>query len=405
MFAPTTPGGRWWSGFSSCWVHWASSRLFSAARSPPPRRSPACPSRGGRSYCSQEKLTGPQKAQEIVILRNPALPTDDPAFQQAANDLYKRVLDLGPGIVESGLTYVTTPLPALVSADRHSGLLVFTLAGSLDDAGSNVPRVLKVINEANGQGGYEVVTTGLASIGHDFQTTAEQDLRTGEMIGVGVALIILLLVFGTVVAALIPVGLAVASITVAIGLAAVTGQFFQLSYFVTNMITMMGLAVGIDYSLFVVSRYREERRAGREKIDAVARTGATAGRSVLFSGMTVILALAGMLIVPTSIFRSLAIGAILVVAVAVLAALTLLPAVLGLVGDRVNSLRVPFLRRDALRVWGRPRGRVLGSCDPRGHAPPRRERGRVDAAASGVRRPGSEPPDRVGRRDQSARGV
>ena len=124
----------------------------------------------------------------------------------------------------------------------------------------------------------------------------------------------------------------------AIGLAAVVGQFSPLSYFVTNMITMMGLAVGIDYSLFVVSRYREERGAGRGQVDAVARTGGTAGRSVLFSGMTVIVALAGLLIIPTSLFRSLAIGAILVVAVAVAVAgaLTLLPAVLGLLGDRVS---------------------------------------------------------------------
>ena len=116
------------------------------------------------------------------------------------------------------------------------------------------------------------------------------------------------------------------------------------SFFVTNMITMMGLAVGIDYSLFIVSRYREERFKGLEKMDAIVAAGATASRAVFFSGMTVVLALLGMLIIPTTIFRSLGAGAIFVVVVAMLASLTLLPALLGLLGDRINSLRA-FMRR------------------------------------------------------------
>ena len=107
----------------------------------------------------------------------------------------------------------------------------------------------------------------------------------------------------------------------------------------------MGLATGIDYSLFIVSRYREERLAGRDKVDALTVTGGTASRAVFFSGMTVVLALLGMLIVPTNIFASLAIGAILVVTMAVAAALTLLPAVLSLLGDKIDRLRVPA-------IWG-----------------------------------------------------
>jgi len=111
------------------------------------------------------------------------------------------------------------------------------------------------------------------------------------------------------------------------------------------MISMMGLATGIDYSLFIISRFREERARGRDKLDAISVTGGTASRAVLFSGLTVVLALLGLLIVPTNIFASLAVGAILVVSVSVLAALTLLPAVLGLLGDRVNSLKLPYLGR------------------------------------------------------------
>jgi RND superfamily putative drug exporter len=134
--------------------------------------------------------------------------------------------------------------------------------------------------------------------------------------------VILLAVFGTVVAALVPLVLAIFAIIVALALAALIGQISPLSFFVVNMLTFMGLAVGIDYSLFIVSRYREERRGGCEPLEAVEVSGMTASRAVLFSGMTVVLALVGMLIVPTKIFVSLAAGAILAVLVAVAAALT-----------------------------------------------------------------------------------
>jgi len=141
---------------------------------------------------------------------------------------------------------------------------------------------------------------------------------------------------------------------VALGATALIGQAFDLSIFVTNMITAMGLALGIDYSLFIVSRYREERRRGLEKIDAIAAAGATASRAVFFSGVAVVLALLGMLIVPTTLFTSLATGAILVVIAAVLASLTLLPAVLSLMGDKVNALRIPLSRRSTAKQ-GEPR--------------------------------------------------
>ena len=123
------------------------------------------------------------------------------------------------------------------------------------------------------------------------------------------------------------------------------GLAFQFNFFVTAMITMIGLAVGIDYTLFIVSRYREERANGLDKYDALGRSGETATRAVFFSGVTVVVALVGMLIVPTNIYASLASGAILVVLSSVAASLTLLPAVLSLMGDSVNRLRIPFMSR------------------------------------------------------------
>jgi RND superfamily putative drug exporter len=181
-----------------------------------------------------------------------------------------------------------------------------------------------------------------------------------------IALIVLVAVFGAVVAGIVPIAMGIASIVVATGITAVVGQFMDFSFFVTNMISMMGLAVGIDYSLFIVSRYREERHRGLAKLEAIAASGSTASRAVFFSGMTVVFALAGMLILPTTIFRALALGAIFVVLVAVLASLTFLPALLTLLGDRVNSLRVfrrkqnvdsdshPFWDRITHGVMGRP---------------------------------------------------
>jgi RND superfamily putative drug exporter len=167
---------------------------------------------------------------------------------------------------------------------------------------------------------------------------------------------VLLAVFGALVASLLPLGLGLVAIAVAMGAVGLLGLAFHLAFTVTNMVSMMGLAVAIDYSLFIVSRYREERRSGAAKHDAIQTTGATASRAVLFSGMTVVLALLGLMIVPNSVFRSLATGAIIVVIVAVAAALTLLPAVLALLGDRIDRGRV-FRRKRARRAgptaWSR----------------------------------------------------
>jgi RND superfamily putative drug exporter len=146
------------------------------------------------------------------------------------------------------------------------------------------------------------------------------------------------------------------SIIVALAVVAVLGHAFSLSVFVVNMLTGMGLALGIDYSLFVVSRFREERGKGREKLDAISASAMTANRAVIFSGTTFVIAMFGMFIVPSSIMRSLAVGAIVVGIVSVVASATLLPALLGLLGDRVDRLRVPIVGRRSVEA-ANPEGR------------------------------------------------
>ena len=152
------------------------------------------------------------------------------------------------------------------------------------------------------------------------------------------------MVFGAVVAGVTPIVMGIFSIVVTLGIVGIFGLLWDFSFFTPNLISMMGLAVGIDYSLFIVSRYREERQRGREKLDAIGASGATANRAVFFSGMTVVLALAGMLLVPTTIFRSLAGGAIIVVLVSVAASMTLLPAILATA--RRQDQRRPDLRAE-----------------------------------------------------------
>ena len=172
---------------------------------------------------------------------------------------------------------------------------------------------------------------------------SEEDLAFGESIGVTAAIIVLLIVFGAIVAGLLPLLMTVMfTLPITLGIVGLFGALWDFSFFTPNLISMMGIAVGVDYALFIVSRYREERHNGREKHDAIRASGATASRAVFFSGLTVVVALAGMLLVPTTIFRSLAGGAIIVVLVSVASSMTLLPAVLSLLGDRVNW---PYLSR------------------------------------------------------------
>ena len=197
---------------------------------------------------------------------------------------------------------------------------------------------------------YGYYFVGVPTLELAFQELAEKDLLTGETIGISVAIIILALVFGTVISAIIPIILAIVSIFISVGLAAVIGQFVDLNDFVPNIMTMMGLAVGIDYCLFILSRYREERSTGLDKTEAIVRTNITAGRAVMFSGLTVVLALLGMFVIPEKTFQVFGLGAILVVFVAVMAGITLLPSIIGVLGDRVNKIYVH--KKTTLAVYG-----------------------------------------------------
>jgi uncharacterized membrane protein YdfJ with MMPL/SSD domain len=292
---------------------------------------------------------------EFVVVRSRTTTVGEPAFRAKVTSLADTIA--ATGVVQPVRTFYSTGNRMLVSRDRHAAVL---LVGMWGDGDKGIEKVIDAVDASAG-GGFETAITGEFTADRDFTTLSQQDLEKGELeFGLPVALLVLLLVFGAVVAGLLPVLVAVVSIVIALGLTALVGQAFDLSVYVVNMISGMGLALGIDYSLFVVSRFREERRLGSERLDSIATVGSTASRAVLFSGTAFVLAMLGMVLVPDTILRSLATGAVLVGIVTVLAALTLLPAILTLIGDGVNALRVPWLGRRAQeeagaegRVWSR----------------------------------------------------
>jgi putative drug exporter of the RND superfamily len=275
----------------------------------------------------------PEFTTDVVLVRSRTVPAGSREFTQKVRDV-QDALRRTPGVL-----YVADE-PA--AQTRRAAVIE---AGLVDDsAGDNVIDLVRSSSDRN----FTVLTTGEWTFDTEQSALSLEDLRKGELeFGLPVALIVLLLVFGAVVAGLVPVATALIAILVAVGLTGVVGIFTDLSIFTINMISGMGLALGIDYALFVVSRFREERTNGREKLDAIEAMGSTASRAVLFSGVAFVIAMFGLLLIPNTIFRSLATGAILVGAVSVVAALTLLPAILSLLGDRVNALRLPLIGRSA----------------------------------------------------------
>jgi RND superfamily putative drug exporter len=302
----------------------------------------------------EERLGYEDPLRETVVIWSDSLTVDDPAFQAVVTATTNSLRAM-PELVNTNptATYnfyelsqsadpnVAGQAARLVSEDRKATLIPVTLASAdlPDSADISEGYVDSIVGQSTAD--VEVRSVGAISSDYTFTTISEEDLRTGEGIGIIVALIVLLVVFGALVAVGVPLALALLSITISTGIASVVASFSELSFFVVNMISMIGLAVGIDYALFIVERYREERRHGRPKLEAIDVAGGTASKAVLFSGLTVVFALFGLFLIPTTIFRSLGLGAVLVVIVAMAAMLTLIPAMLSLLGDRIDW---PFKR-------------------------------------------------------------
>jgi putative drug exporter of the RND superfamily len=282
------------------------------------------------------------RVDEAVLIHSGSLTTDDAAFRRFVSAVRSSIDDTG-AVRVIGDPYSEGGTGSL-SEDGHAALVALTLRG---DPTEGIDSVLDEVAASDSDPAFDVAISGTYTVDHDFNELSNSDLKKGELqFGLPAALIVLLLVFGAVVAALIPMTVAVVSIVVAVAISALVGQVTSLSFFIVNMITAMGLALGIDYSLFVLSRYREQRLKGQDKAAAIATTGGTASKAVLFSGSSFVVALLGLLLVPDTTLRSLSLGAIIVGLVTVAAALTLLPAMLSLLGDHANALRLPFFGRE-----------------------------------------------------------
>jgi len=315
----------------------------------------------------EQRLRGPQPISETIIVRSEVATVDDPAFEAAVTGLVSKLQSV-PDLTESITSYYGTGNPAMVSADRHSTIISVVMNGTLDEAIDRVPDYEAALASAQ-KDDYLVYSVGDATMSEAFSTIADEDLAKGERIGIPVAIVILVVLLGALVAAGLPLVIGFVSIFIALGLAALAGRATDLSFFVINMIFMIGLAVGIDYALFIISRYREERARGLDKYAAIDVAGGTASKAVLFSGATVVLALSGMFLVPELTFHSLGIGAVLVVVVAVAASLTLLPALLSIAGDKIDWPRLRRKQATSRSVdphaitykgfWGRVTRRVM----------------------------------------------
>ena len=266
------------------------------------------------------------------------MPADDPSFAAMGKSLTTKLAAIGG--VKRVTSYWLTPSPSLTSSDGNGAVLLVTYEPSSTVAASDITDEVKQVVAAVDLGATQVYLGGSSVVSQAITGQISSDLARSEAIAIPLTTILLLIVFGSLVAAGMPL---------LVGLASIFGSFFILylltyqtdvSVFALNLVTGLGLGLGIDYSLLVVSRFREELASGREVGAAVARTVASAGRTVVFSGLTVALTLAAMLFFPQFFLRSFAYGGISVVAFAVIGAVIVLPAVLGLVGPRINSLRI-----------------------------------------------------------------
>ncbi|MFB6634347.1 MMPL family transporter [Streptomyces sp. NPDC056362] len=291
----------------------------------------------------------PGSQPNVLLLVDAGAPgVDAPAAAAEARRLAER-LDAEPGVDGVG-SYWSTGSPALRSEDGRQGVIAARIAGEEKDAAAVLDRIAPAYRGTHGP--VEVSLGGELAVRHEMQTVIQEDLLRAELIALPLTLVLLVMVFGSAVAALLPLGVGIVAILGTNAVLRGITEFTDVSVFAQNLTTALGLGLAIDYALFVVRRYREELAAGADTYAAVRTTLRTAGRTVLFSALTVAVSLAAMLVFPQYFLRSFAYAGIAVVLLAATAALTLLPAALVLLGDRVNALDL----RRLLRRGRAPRG-------------------------------------------------
>jgi RND superfamily putative drug exporter len=302
-----------------------------------------------------------QPAGETVLVQSSKHTADSPAFRAAVADVVRRVSAVGV------VTNVQSPYAAgnrgQVSADGHSATVSLDIRGDADTASDRIQPVMDAVDAAAAANQSLRIEEFGVSAEKQLDEKFNQDLERAGLLSLPVTIVILVVAFGALVAAGIPLLLALSAVMATMGLLAIPSQVWPVDENISAIVLLIGLAVGVDYSMFYLKREREERAAGKSESAALEAAAATSGRSVLISGLTVMTAMAGMFLTGDKTFGSFAMATILVVAIAVLGSLTVLPALLSWLGDRVNKVRVPFLHRfqrpEGGRAWGWILDRVL----------------------------------------------
>jgi RND superfamily putative drug exporter len=300
-------------------------------------------------------------ARESVLVQSRTVTVDEPAFASAVAGVVQ-TLSQQPNVTNI-VSPINQPNAGLVSRDRHSALVQFDVKGKAEDAADRIAPIFKAIEGA--QTGYPSVIIeefGQASAQHAIDQRFGHDMRTAGIRSLVLTVAILLVAFGSLVAAGLPVVLAFSAVFAAIGIDKLISHIVPTdAQMIADIILMIGLAVGIDYSLFYLRRDREERQHGRSTHESVLAAARTSGQAVLFSGATVLIAMAGMFMSGNSLFTTIGLGTMIVVLCAMIGSLTVLPALLHRLGDHVEAVRIPVLRSKVRDdgPWGRFIGGVL----------------------------------------------
>ena len=302
--------------------------------------------------------------ESVLVQGEDGQTTTDPQFRAAISDTERRLSRV------AHVSGIESPLKVnnsdLVAADGSAALIQFELRGTDEQMADRVEAPLAAVAAAQGaHPEFTIEEFGDASADKALDEALAEDFQRAETLSLPITLLILVVAFGALMAAGVPLLLGLTAVMGTLGILGPVSQLFPVDEQISSVILLVGLAVGVDYSLFYLRREREERRAGHSNEAALAIAAATSGRAVLVSGLTVMIAMAGMLLTGNATFMSFAVGTILVVAVAVLGSLTVLPAVLSKLGDRVEKGRVPFVSRlkrgrdGESRVWSAILDRVL----------------------------------------------
>jgi RND superfamily putative drug exporter len=300
-------------------------------------------------------------ARESVLIQSRTTTIKDDTFSATVASLVQ-TLSLQKNVTNI-VSPINHPTSGLVSVDGHSALVQFDVRGDAENADSKIAPIMKAVDQAQaGNPSVIVAEFGEASANHAINDRFGKDMTRAEFTSLPLTILILILAFGAIVAAGLPVLLAFSAVLAAMGLNLLASHLLPTDeQTVSAIILMIGMAVGIDYSLFYLRREREERYGGRQPHDALLTAARTSGQAVLISGATVLIAMAGMFVSGNSLFSTIGMGTMIVVLAAMVGSLTVLPAVLHRLGDKVDRLRIPIIRgrpRDD-GPWGRFIARVL----------------------------------------------